>query len=122
MSGALKPLANDQSFLDSISYFSGQHYGAYIASAMVGAALTLVVQSSSAMLGVTIALATTGVITPHTALALVLGENIGTTITAMLASVGTGKTARRAALGHAMFNTLGTVIALSIFPSLCRVR
>ncbi len=116
MSQALKPLAHDQGFLDSISYFSGQHYGAYIASALVGAALTAVIQSSSAMLGVTIALATTGVVTHQTALALVLGANIGTTITAVLAAVGTGLNARRAAMAHALFNTLGSVLALAIFP------
>ncbi len=116
MSHALKPLAHDQAFLDSISYFSGQHYGAYIASALVGAVLTSIIQSSSAMLGVTIALATTGVVTYQTALALVLGANIGTTITAVLAAVGTGINARRAAMAHALFNIIGSVIALAIFP------
>lgn len=116
MSHALKPLAHDQAFLDSISFFSGQHYGAYIASALVGAALTGIIQSSSAMLGVTIALATTGVVTHQTALALVLGANIGTTITAVLAAVGTGINARRAAIAHALFNILGSIIALAIFP------
>ena len=116
MGAALKPLAHNQSLLDSISYFSGEHYGAYFASAIVGALITLLIQSSSAMIGVTIALATAGVISPHTALALVLGENIGTTITALFASVGTSVTARRAATAHALFNILGSTIVLSIFP------
>jgi len=94
MSGAFKPLRSMPEFLDSISYFSGQHYGAYIACVIVGCFLTMIIQSSSAMLGITIAMATSGVITYHTAAALVLGENIGTTVTALLASIGGNVNAR----------------------------
>src|SRR5690606_27511911 len=85
MSSAFVPLRSNPAFLDSISYFSGEHYGAYIASILMGCLLTMIVQSSSAMLGITMAMATTGVIPYQTAIALVLGENIGTTITAILA-------------------------------------
>lgn len=116
MSDAFKPLREMPSFIDSISYFSGQNYPAYFASILVGCALTMIVQSSSAMLGITIALATTGIIHFHTAAALVLGENIGTTITAILASVGGNINARRAARAHAIFNLLGVVVVFSIFP------
>ena len=116
MSGAFVPLRTNQAFLDSIAYFSGEHYGAYIASIMMGCLLTMIVQSSSAMLGITMALATTGVIPYHTSIALVLGENIGTTITAILASVGGNVNAKRAARAHACFNLFGVFVMLFFLP------
>lgn len=116
MSGAFVPLRENQAFLDSIAYFSGEHYGAYIASIMMGCLLTMIVQSSSAMLGITMALATSGVIPYHTAVSLVLGENIGTTITAILASVGANVNAKRAARAHATFNIFGVGVMLIILP------
>ena len=116
MSGAFKPLRNDEGFLNLISYFSGQNYGAYIASVITGCLLTVIIQSSSAMLGITIALASSGVIEFPTAAALVMGENVGTTITALLASVGANVNAKRAARAHAIFNVLGVILMMSIFP------
>lgn len=116
MSGAFKPLRTNTEFLSMISYFSDENYGSYFASIMVGCLLTVIVQSSSAMLGITIALASTGVIPFSTAAALVLGENIGTTITALLASVGTTTNAKRAARAHALFNVFGVLIIFSILP------
>lgn len=116
MSEAFIPLRESQAFLDSIAYFAGDTYQAYIASILMGCALTMVVQSSSAMLGITMALASTGVINYHTAVALVLGENIGTTITAILASIGANVNAKRAARAHATFNVVGVLIMLIILP------
>ncbi len=116
MSAAFVPLRENQAFLDSIAYFSGEHYGAYLASIMMGCLLTMIVQSSSAMLGITMALATSGVIPYHTAITLVLGENIGTTITALLASVGGNVNAKRAARAHACFNIFGVSVMLTILP------
>lgn len=116
MSGAFKPLRNEPAFLEMISYFSGNDYGSYIASVITGCLLTMIIQSSSAMLGITIALASSGVIGFPTAAALVMGENIGTTITALLASVGANVNAKRAARAHAIFNTLGVVVMMSLFP------
>jgi phosphate:Na+ symporter len=116
MSEAFVPLRESQAFLDSIAYFAGDTYQAYIASILMGCALTMVVQSSSAMLGITMALATTGVISYHTAVALVLGENIGTTITAILASIGANVNAKRAARAHATFNIAGVLVMLIILP------
>ncbi len=116
MSGAFKPLRSNSEFLNMISYFSGDHYGAYFASILTGCLLTIIVQSSSAMLGITIALASSGVIGFNTAAALVLGENIGTTITAILASVGTTTNAKRAARAHAFFNIFGVVVVFSFLP------
>lgn len=116
MSDAFKPLRTMPEFLDAISFFSGQNYGSYIASVLMGCLLTVVVQSSSAMLGITMALATTGIIEFYTAAALVLGENVGTTITALLASVGGNINAKRAARAHALFNLCGVFVVFSIFP------
>lgn len=112
MSSAFVPLRTNQAFLDSIAYFSGDHYGAYLASILMGCLLTMIVQSSSAMLGITMALASTGVIPYTTAVSLVLGENIGTTITAVLASIGGNVNAKRAARAHACFNLFGVVVML----------
>ena len=116
MSAAFKPLRTNQEFLNLVGHFSGQNYTSYLASIITGCLLTVIIQSSSAMLGITIALATTGVINFHTAVALVLGENIGTTITALLASVGTSVNAKRAARAHAIFNALGVMILFLFLP------
>jgi phosphate:Na+ symporter len=116
MSAAFKPLRTNQSFLDSISYFAGNSYGSYAASILMGCILTVIIQSSSAMLGITIALASTGIIEFNTAAALVFGENIGTTITALLASVGGNVNAKRAARAHAIFNLLGVFVLFWFIP------
>jgi len=83
---------------------------------LIGALLTVVVQSSSATIGITLALATSGLISFEASVALILGENIGTTITANLAAIGTNLAAKRTAFAHFLFNTLGTVVILLLFP------
>lgn len=115
MSSSFKPLRGAPAFLAALQYFTADNYATLFACVFVGMILTFVIQSSSAMLGITIALALTGSITYQTAVALVLGENIGTTITALLASVGTNTTAKRAARAHAVFNILGVLWLSSIF-------
>lgn len=115
MSGAFKPLRTDPDFLSLLHYFTADTYLSVLGCIAVGCLLTIIVQSSSAMLGITIALATTGVITFQTAMALVLGENIGTTITAILASIGANTNAKRAARAHACFNLLGVFVMSIIF-------
>ncbi|MHC4929542.1 MAG: Na/Pi cotransporter family protein [Planctomycetota bacterium] len=87
--------------------FQPDNYLGVLKCVMVGAVLTAIVQSSSATLGITMALALTGAINFHTAAALILGENIGTTITAFLASLGAFTNAKRAAYAHVIFNVLG---------------
>jgi phosphate:Na+ symporter len=87
--------------------FSATTYIGMIQCMLTGCVLTIMVQSSSATLGITIALAVTGAINYETAAALVLGENIGTTITALLASIGATTNARRAAYFHTLFNLIG---------------
>lgn len=116
MSGAFKPLRTYPGFIDALHYFAGEGYVSILLSVLMGCLLTVIVQSSSAMLGITIALAVSGVIQYHTAAALVLGENIGTTITALLASVGGNINTKRAARAHACFNLFGVLVVLSFFP------
>ena len=81
----------------------------------VGTVCTMIVQSSSATIGITIALAEAGLINIWTAVPIVLGDNIGTTITAAFAAIGTNANARRTALAHALFNVIGTVFVVSSF-------
>jgi phosphate:Na+ symporter len=115
MSGAFKPLRSDAGFLAMMTYFAAEHYFSLLATIGIGCILTFVVQSSSAMLGITIALASTGAISFQTAAALVLGENIGTTITALLAGVTANRMARRAAFAHGLFNVFGVVVLSTFF-------
>jgi phosphate:Na+ symporter len=96
--------------------FGTDTYGGVLKCAAVGCVLTFLVQSSSATLGITIGLASIGVIPFTTAAALVLGENIGTTITAWLASIGATTNARRAAYFHVLFNLIGVAWITAIFP------
>ncbi|MBT3310949.1 MAG: Na/Pi cotransporter family protein [Desulfobacterales bacterium] len=108
-------LKADPAFIAWFSKFGAENYSSIIMSVMVGAILTMIVQSSSATLGITIALAMSGVISFEGAAALVLGENIGTTITANLASIGTDINSRRAAVAHMVFNVIGVVFIILIF-------
>ncbi len=93
----------------------GTTFSGVMWASLIGTVATVIVQSSSATLGITIALASKGVITFDAAAALVLGLNIGTTITAFLASLGTGSNAKRAAYFHVIFNILGTLWLIPIF-------
>jgi len=95
--------------------FDATTYLGVLKCASVGCILTLIVQSSSATLGITIGLAMTEVIPFETAAALVLGENVGTTITAWLASLGATTNARRAAYFHVIFNILGVLWVTALF-------
>jgi phosphate:Na+ symporter len=97
--------------------FNAQTYFGVLKCALVGCVLTFIVQSSSATLGITIGLAQIGVIQFETAAALVLGENIGTTITAWLASFGSNTNAKRAAYFHILFNLLGVAWITAAFPA-----
>ncbi len=114
MTKGFAPLNHNESFKQAFVMFSANPFLAVFA----GTALTMIVQSSSATLGITIALATIGIIDFRAASALVLGENIGTTITANLAAIGTNKTARRAALGHFLFNMIGVTYMIFFLPLL----
>lgn len=116
MKNGFKPLRSQEEFSAWFHAFEATSYLGMIKCALVGCILTMVVQSSSATLGITIGLASTGVIQFQTAAALVMGENIGTTITAWLASLGTTTAAKRTALAHVFFNVFGTVWFVIMFP------
>jgi phosphate:Na+ symporter len=103
------------SFEQWFRQFSADNYFGVLKCAMIGCVLTAIIQSSSATLGITISLATQGLIDYPTAAALVLGENIGTTVTALLSSLGATTAARRAAYFHSIFNLLGVLWITAIF-------
>ena len=102
-------------FVEWFQRFRADSYVGVLKCALAGCVLTTLVQSSSATLGITISLAFQGVISYETAAALVLGENIGTTITAFLASLGATTNARRAAYFHVIFNVVGVFWITLIF-------
>jgi phosphate:Na+ symporter len=115
MGFAFKPLRDNQEFLSLLHYFSADTLLSIIGCVLVSSILTAIIQSSSAMLGITIAMAMSGILTFQTAAALVLGQNIGTTITAFLASISSRTNAKRAARAHIIFNLVGVAIILFIF-------
>ena len=117
MGQGLAPIKRDPTFIDFFTRFNADSVSGLLLCVMTGAGLTIMVQSSSATVGLTMTLATQGLINFPAAMALVLGENIGTTITAELATIGsTNINAHRAARAHTMFNVIGVAMMLSIFP------
>lgn len=106
MSDALKPLASSPVFKEVLIAIGSNWFIGILA----GMAITAVLQSSSATTGILIALATTGAISIEIALPILFGCNIGTCVTALLASIGTNKTAHKAAMVHLIFNLFGTII------------
>ena len=113
MSDAVKPLADVPEFTNILTMFSNPVLGM-----IVGAALTAIIQSSSASVGILQALCATGSVGFSTALPIIMGQNIGTCVTALLSSIGASKNARRAALVHLYFNVIGTVIFMVVFYSI----
>lgn len=110
MSDAMVPLRDSQAFVDMVTKFSNPLLGI-----LVGAVFTAIIQSSSASVGILQALAMSGVIDLHSAVFVLFGQNIGTCITALLASIGTTRNAKRTTVIHLMFNIIGTII----FVTLC---
>ena len=117
MSNAFKPLRSDESFMNLMLTLDAQSLLSILGCVVIGCMMTMIIQSSSAMLGITMALAATGAIPLYTAVALVMGENIGTTITAQFAAIGGSIAARRAAMAHSVFNVLGVFIIISVFST-----
>ena len=110
MSGAVKPLAQVPEFTNILLKFSNPVLGV-----LAGALLTAVIQSSSASVGILQALCVIGAVQYGTALPIIMGQNIGTCITAMLSSVGATKNAKRAAVVHLYFNIVGTIAFMGVF-------
>lgn len=110
MSDSMSGLADNQQFTSILLKFSNPVLGI-----LTGMILTAIIQSSSASVGILQALSLTGAVSFGTAFPIVLGQNIGTCVTALIASVGTNKNAKRAAMAHLYFNIIGVVLAVALF-------
>jgi len=113
MSDAVSPLKDVPGFTSILTMFSNPVLGV-----IAGAALTAVIQSSSASIGILQALCATGSVSYSTAIPVIMGQNIGTCITAILSSIGASKNAKRASSIHLYFNLIGTVLFISLFYSI----
>ncbi len=103
-------------FQQAFKLFAADNYFGIFLCVILGCVLTFMVQSSSATLGITISLASTGAIPFDTALAVVLGSNVGTTITVMIAAIGANTSARRTAYAHVIFNLVGALWMAILLP------
>ena len=101
--------------LQRVAQFANKGFSSYLLFIGVGMVLTIIVQSSSAAMAITLMMAYSGWIDYPTAAAIILGENIGTTITAYIASIGTSVNARRASRAHILFNILGVIWMTPVF-------
>lgn len=110
MSGAVAPLAENAAFASLLVKFSNPILGI-----LVGAVITAIIQSSSASVGILQAVAITGILPFSAAVPIIMGQNIGTCVTALISSVGTSKNAKRAAFVHLYFNVLGSIIFMVFF-------
>ena len=113
MSGAVKPLADVPEFTGILTMFSNPILGM-----LAGAVLTGIIQSSSASVGILQALCATGAVSYATAIPIIMGQNIGTCVTALISSIGASKNAKRAACIHLYFNIIGTVLFMVVFYSI----
>ena len=116
MSGSVSGLKNDPEFAKVLVMFSNPILGV-----IVGTVVTAIVQSSSASVGILQALTTTGAISFNTAVPIIMGQNIGTCVSAMLSSIGASKNARRASIVHLSFNVIATLILLPLYYILVMV-
>ena len=110
MSDVVKPLANVPEFTGILTAFSNPVLGM-----IAGAVLTAIIQSSSASVGILQALCVTGAVSYGVAIPIIMGQNIGTCVTALLSSIGATKNAKRAAMVHLYFNIIGTVVFMVLF-------
>ena len=113
MSSSVSPLAQNEKFTGILTAFSNPILGL-----LAGAALTAIIQSSSASVGILQALCMTGAVSFGTAIPIIMGQNIGTCATALLSGMGASKNARRASLIHLYFNLIGTLLFLVVFYTL----
>ncbi|MCD8045142.1 MAG: Na/Pi cotransporter family protein [Clostridiales bacterium] len=110
MSGAVEPLAENEHFTSILTMFSNPVLGV-----LAGAVLTAVIQSSSASIGILQALCATGAVPYAAAIPIIMGQNIGTCVTAMISAVGAGRNAKRASMVHLYFNLIGTIVFMAAF-------
>ena len=116
MSGAVAGLADIPAFQNLFLMFKNPILGV-----LVGAILTAIIQSSSASVGILQALSVTGQVSYGAAVPIIMGQNIGTCVTALLSSFGTNKNAKRAAVVHLSFNVIGTIVWLTLFSIISAV-
>ncbi len=121
MKDGIAPLRESEGFRAFLSHFQPVGVLGVCKCALVGALVTAVLQSSSATVAITLALAQSQVISFETAVALVLGENIGTTVTALIASLGATTAAKRVALAHILSKTVGVIALVFLFPLYLRL-
>ncbi len=112
MSGAVSGLRNVPEFRNVLLAFSNPVFGV-----LAGAILTAIIQSSSASVGILQALSSTGQVTYATAIPIIMGQNIGTCVTALISAVGANKNGKRAAVVHLLFNVIGTAIWLTVITA-----
>ena len=123
MSGQLKAIGTFPQFIEFFQTFdctpdklgAPMPIGAIFGAIAIGTLITVLIQSSSASMGIVLALTTSGLVSFYTAVPLILGTNIGTTITAVLAAIGTNERAKQAAAAHVIFNLLGSFIMICLF-------
>ena len=113
MSGAVEPLQDMPEFTSILTMFENPIFGI-----LAGAILTGIIQSSSASVGILQALSMTGTINFSVALPIIMGQNIGTCVTALISSIGVNKNARKVSVVHIIFNLLGTLVWLIVFYAL----
>lgn len=110
MSAAVSPLANSEGFTQIITIFNNPLFGI-----LTGTLLTAVIQSSAASIGILQALSMTGSITYGMAIPIIMGQNIGTCVTALLSAIGTNRSGKRVAAIHVLFNVIGTLAVCAVF-------
>lgn len=124
-SGRELNLEENESVVSFFASFDTSSHLTIVAFLTIGTIITCIVQSSAAVMAITILLCSTGVLPIYLGIALVMGENIGTTATANLAALGAGTEARRAALAHLLFNVFGVIWVLAVFfpfvDMVCRI-
>lgn len=115
ISGAVPDLRANPEIFEFLQHYADMGFGSILLFLMVGLVVTLIIQSSSATFAIVLIMCSKGWITFDIACAMVLGSNIGTTITPLLAAMGGNVAAKRTAMGHLLFNVLGTVWCLALF-------
>ena len=121
MTGEEMDLAGNPAVVNFFASFNAANYGSILLFLLIGTGLTVIAQSSAALMALTMVLCTSGVLPITLGLALVLGENIGTTITANIVALSANSQARRAALSHLIFNVFGVIWVLCLFYPVVRL-
>lgn len=116
MKAGFAPLKESETFISFFTRFNADNYFGILMCVLAGTILTMILQSSSATVGITMVLAIQGLLDFPASVALILGDNIGTTITAELASVGASINAHRTARAHTLFNVIGVLNIILFFP------